>query len=101
MTIINTTPHPINLPDRTISPSGDLVRVAVQLEDCGSFDGIPLVKGSYGTVTGLPPQKEGVLYIVSALVRAALPDRSDLASPARMVRDDKGMIVGCEALEIS
>jgi hypothetical protein len=99
--IINTTPHAINLPDRTIPPSGDIVRVSVKLADAGEFDGIPLVKGTYGEVTGLPPEKEGVMYIVSALVRAALPNRKDLASPAKLVRDDKGNITGCSALEIS
>ena len=101
MKIINTTPHAINIPPLAIPPSGDLVRVSVELTDSGSFAGVPLVKGHYGKVTGLPPQEEGTLYIVSALVRAALPERTDLASPARMIRDDKGSIIGCEALEIS
>ena len=102
MPIINTTPHPINLPlGITIPPSGDLVRVSVQLNDAGNHDGIPLVRGTYGEVTGLPPQQDGVLYIVSALVRAALPLRTDLASPAKLVRDGDGNITGCEALEVS
>jgi len=42
-----------------------------------------------------------VLYVVSALVRAALPARKDLASPAKLTRDGKGNITGCEALEVS
>ena len=99
--IIKTTPHSINLPGMTIPPNGDIVRVSVALTDAGDFAGIPLVKGTYGEVTGLPPEKNGVLYIVSALVRAALPDRKDLASPAKLIRDEKGNITGCSALEIS
>lgn len=101
MSIINTTPHPINLPGLTIPPSGDLVRVNVTLADAGTHDGVSLVRGTYGEVTGLPPQQDGVLYVVSALVRAALPDRKDLASPAKLTRDEKGNITGCQALEVS
>ena len=99
--IINTTPHQINLPGLTIPPSGTVARVSVQLADAGTHDGVALVRGNYGEVTGLPPQEDGVLYVVSALVRAALPHRSDLASPAKLVRDEKGNITGCEALEVS
>ena len=101
MTTINTTPHAINLPGLVIPPSGDVVRVSVKLTDAGNHNGIPLVRGTYGEVTGLPPEQDGVMYIVSALVRAALPHRKDLASPAKLVRDAQGNIVGCEALEIS
>ena len=60
-----------------------------------------MVRTCYGAVVGLPEEQDGVLYIVSGLVRAALPDRKDLASPAKLVRNDKGEIVGCEALEIN
>ncbi len=101
MAIINTTPHSINFPGLVIPPSGDVVRVSVSIADAGNHDGIPLVRGTYGEVTGLPPAQDGVLYVVSALVRAALPDRKDLASPAKLVRDEKGNITGCEALEVS
>jgi hypothetical protein len=95
------TPHAINLPGLVIPPSGDVVRVSVELTDAGNHNGIPLVRGTYGEVTGLPPEQDGVMYIVSALVRTALPHRKDLASPAQLVRGCHGNIVGCEALEIS
>ena len=39
-------------------------------------------------------------YIVSQLVKSALPNRSDLLVPAEMVRDEKGMIIGCKSLGI-
>jgi len=99
--IINTTPHAINLPGLTVQPSGNAVRVSVTLSEAGTHDGISLVRGAYGEVTGLPAEQDGVLYIVSALVRAALPTRRDLASPAKLTRDDKGNITGCEALEVN
>ena len=99
--IINTTPHSINLPGLVIPPSGAVVRVAVTLAEAGTYDGVALVRGTYGEVTGLPPQQDGVVYVVSALVRAALPHRKDLSSPAKLTRDEKGNITGCEALEIN
>ena len=37
-------------------------------------------------------------YIVSQLVKSALPNRSDLLVPAEMVRDEKGAILGCKSL---
>ena len=58
----------------------------------------PLVSSHYGDVEGLPPQSEGVGYIVSQIVSNALPQRTDLFFPAALVRDDAGNIRGCAAL---
>jgi len=118
MTMINLTPHPIVVAGVTIPPSGQVARVEVDYVTLGAgicslcgrevtgHDGcnvpiIPLVRGEYGQPTDLPEHVEGTLYIVSAMVRVACPDRNDLASPAQMVRDDQGRIIGCEALEVS
>jgi hypothetical protein len=98
--LINLTPHPINLPGR-ILPSEGVARVSVALSDAGAIDGIPLVRGVHGPVTGLPEPQAGTIFVVSALVRAALPQRFDLASPANLTRDTEGRITGCEALEIN
>ncbi len=100
-TIINLTPHVINIGERTFPASGQLARVAVINSPCGDFDGLPLVSGTYGSVTGLPPQEDGTLLLVSAMVRAALPGRKDLASPSGLVRDAAGVIVGASALEVN
>jgi len=99
--IINLAPHEVNVGDIGIPASGTVARVSVQYNPIGEFDGIPLVEGSYGEVTDLPEQKEGVLLIVSTPVRIALPERSDLASPAELIRDDKGVIIGCNSLEVN
>lgn len=98
--LINLTPHPVNLPG-IVLPSEGVARVSVTLSDAGAIDGIPLVRGVHGQVTDLPEPREGTIFVVSALVRAALPHRSDLASPARLTRDAEGRITGCEALEIN
>jgi hypothetical protein len=67
----------------------------------GHIGAVPLLRGTYGDVTGLPEPAPDTIYIVSAMVRMALPDRKDLASPAGLVRDASGNITGCEALEIN
>jgi hypothetical protein len=123
--LVNLTPHEvvIFLPEYKliIPPSGKVARVEVKLRRIGAIDGIPTVVGVYGSVTGLPspedvcqmcgrvlsvcgcyqPPQKPVNYIVSAMVRAALPTRLDLVSPADFVRDSAGKIVGCKSLEIN
>lgn len=102
--IINLTPHAINIVGNqtiTIPASGQVARVSMTTTSAGTHEGIPLVRGSYGEVVGLPDAQPGVLYVVSALVRAAIPHRTDLASPAKLVRNEAGQIMGCEALEIN
>lgn len=66
----------------------------------GTLGGIPMIKISFGEVENLPPQQEGVLLIVSALCAAAgrKQGRTDLVTPAHMVRDHAGNILGCTAL---
>ena len=97
----NLTPHEVNIGDLDIEPSGVVARVNVNHREVGQHAGVPLLVGTYGEVTGLLEESEGLVYIVSAAVRTALPKRKDLASPAHLVRDDEGRIVGCLALEIN
>ena len=64
-------------------------------------DGVGLYKTEYGEVEGLPEPQEGVLYIVPAMVRNALPERKDLASPGMLIRNAEGQPVGCDGLDIN
>lgn len=102
MEIINLTPHAINiLADGgtiTIPPSGTIARCGEASEPAGEINGIPLVTKTYTEVTGLPDEAPGVYYIVSAMVRQALPDRRDLLSPGDLVRDENGNVIGCRNL---
>ena len=59
-----------------------------------------LYKRVFGRVTGAPPHTPGTVYLVSALVKQALPLRSDFWSPGELVRDDKGVITGCKGFII-
>ncbi len=120
--IVNLTPHPIHIVDgennvvRTFQPEG-LVRLKALTVPCGDVDGIPLTFTKFGEPEGLPELKcfspeeleeefdnlvggnvPSVHYIVSQLVKSALPDREDLLVPAEVVRDATGNIVGCKSL---
>ncbi|NBW21235.1 MAG: hypothetical protein EBR82_76065 [Caulobacteraceae bacterium] len=106
MTLFNLTPHAVVLvlADGTLvafPPSGKVARVSQLVTRVGTVSGVPVVTTRPGPVTGLPDfdADDGAGYIVSALVRIALPDRIDLFSPADLVRDAAGNVVGCRALE--
>jgi hypothetical protein len=101
--IKNFTPHPISICNnagevtREIQPEG-LVRLRAVTVPAGEIDGVPVTRTEFGQPEGLPDFKEGTFYIVSQLVKSALPSRSDLLVPAEVVRDENGNIVGCKSL---
>lgn len=105
--LVNLTPHAItflgsaNAEVYTLPPSGQVARVATTVVHLPMVDGIPAVKAGYGEVVDLPAAQEGVTLIVSGLVRAALPNRGDLASPGDQVRDPQNpsRIIGCRRLD--
>ena len=97
----NLTPHEVNIGELDIPTSGTVARVVVEHREIGNHAGVPLLVGTYGEVSNLPDPEEGVIYVVSAAVRTALPERKDLGSPAHLVRDEEGRIIGCLALEIN
>jgi len=106
---MNLTPHPLNLmpagptgPVVTIPPSGQVARCAtsrVQV-DTITVDGvtIPVNRTQFGEVTGLPDPQPDTIYIVSAVVAQAVPDRTDVFIVDDAVRDEQGRIIGCRAL---
>ena len=104
MRVVNMTPHPVNiLNDRdeeikTIPASGDLIRLRANVVRSGEINGIPLSRTVFGAAQGLPERADGVYYIVSQLVKSALPDRDDLLVPAEVVRNSDGHIIGCRSL---
>lgn len=99
--IRNLTPHPITLLHLELPPESPAARVEQREVTVGEHMGIPLVRATYGATVDLPEPVEGTLLVVSALVRAANPDRRDLASPTQLVRDAEGRIVGARALLVS
>ena len=104
MALLNLTPHEIVIVSPSgetilrLPPSGTVARVSATTETLGTLEGIPLLRVSRGEPEGLPAPEAGVMLVVSGLVRDALPDRTDLASPGSLVRDAQGRVIGCEGL---
>lgn len=99
---INLTPHTVNIitndGELILEPSGNLARVSTVEESDGILDGVEIFRLTYGSVEGLPDPVEGTHYVVSKMVRDALPERPDLFYPTRLIRDETGRIVGAGGL---
>jgi hypothetical protein len=69
---------------------------------CPGWDGwkiaVPTSRTVFGDPQGLPEFVAGTWYIVSQIVKSALPGRTDLLVPAEVVRDASGNIIGCRSL---
>ena len=106
MTIRNLTPHSVHILDekgdiiREILQDGELVRLRVLISKVGYKDGILLTCSDFGVPENLPEEKDGVLLIVSQIVKSAMSERRGLVVPAEVVRDSKGKILGCKSLSI-
>lgn len=102
--IINKTPHDVHIINennevvRTIEKTENQIRLSVKTEKGDPVEGIPTCFTTFGEPEGLPDFSEGTYYIVSQLIKSALPERKDLLVPAEVVRDGKGQIVGCKSL---
>jgi len=106
--LINLTPHALNILGQSIQgqsihvtvlpPSGRIARVSTSSELAVEIDGISVFRQSTGNVEDLPPPANGDYYIVSAMVRLALPERKDLLSPGALLRNTEGQPIGCNGL---
>ena len=109
MNIVNLTPHALNFmpqgpdgPVVTIPPSGQVARCVVNRVqvDTVTVNGItvPVNQTRFGEVSNLPDPRPNTIYVVSALVAKAVPDRQDVFIVDDAVRDDQGYIIGARAL---
>lgn len=121
MNVINLTPHAINIyqddlagPElqATVEPSGQVARCKVEKREVGEISfvngtdartsnwavGVKLYETVFGKVDGLPAPAENTIYIVSMLVRQAVPNRPDLYSPGELLRNEAGQPIGCYGL---
>jgi len=107
MNFINLTPHTNSVCNASgevvlaLPASGAVARVASSSVSRESGLGFDFNSVSYGEVSGLPDAAEGVMLVVSAMVRSALPGRKDLASPGELVRNSEGQPVGCKGLNLN
>lgn len=105
MIIVNLTPHMVNIVGGSAPlsiPSSGLARVAEERTTGTSVVvgdiSIPVSFSKLGAVTGLPDAVTGTIYVVSAMVRDAVPYRTDVYSPGPLVRGPDGQPVGCQGL---
>lgn len=102
MSIINLTPHVINVGSLAIAPEGAIARVTstTKVVEVIVIDGVEVevVETLFGEVQGLPEYSEGTYIIVSALVRLAAKGRTDLLSPGEQIRNAAGQVTGCKNL---
>jgi hypothetical protein len=102
--IVNLTPHALVVIGEElmeIPASGQVARIVTTSQKVGSVDGIPLQVTVLGDVIDLPTKREDTLLVVSAMVRTSLPNRTDLVSPALLVRDVAGNVIGCRAFDVN
>ena len=103
--IVNLTPHEINLivdGKEIVIPKGDAppIRLNEEWTDLGEVGGIPLVSCKYTSDVELPPIIEGTIYITSAIVANAFPERTDFVIPAQGLRDDNGRIYARQSFAV-
>lgn len=105
MKFINLTPHEINVVKEngevvSFPPSGEPARVNQTFNHVDTIDGVRLFVTKLDKVFSLPKPEKNVVYIVSAMVKERETCRNDLVSPGKLVRNDKGQVVGCEGFII-
>ena len=106
MKTVNLTPHTVNIlaedgtPVLSVEPAGQVARISAtrQLVAIGQ-NGVPFYQTTYGNVSGLPDPEADTIYIVSGIVRAAMPERIDLWQPGELLRNEAGQPVGCIGLQ--
>lgn len=104
----NLTPHEVKIfklngtvPDLdvVIEAGEEVARVSCEYVKVDKkVEGVDMYRTVFGEVTGLPEYSEGTYLLVSAMVREALPLRSDLVSPGQLLRNDDGNVIGCLGL---
>ena len=108
MQYINLTPHKLDIVCdvegfehlHVVQPSGCVARVEQKLTQERDDNGIVWYRPEYGDVTGLEEPRDGVVYIVSGMVLAAITGRDDVLAPGELVRDEAGRVIGCRGLRL-
>lgn len=97
--IINATPYDINelIIGNTYTPNRIQIRVKDTFTKVGFIhQNVPLFNRVLGEVEGVPKYNYGTYYIVSLMVRDAMPEREDFITVGELVRSENGKIIGCK-----
>lgn len=104
--IVNCTPHDISVIDdtghavATFPGAMDCARVDLRTESTETVCGVPVIKRSCVSDSGLPEPQYNTLYIVSGVFAQYAPsDRDDLLVAYRPIRDENGSVIGCRGFE--
>ena len=108
MQYINLTPHKLDIVCdvegfehiHVVQPSGFVARVEQKLTQEHDDNGVIWYRPEYGDVIGLEEPRDGVVYIVSGMVLAAISGRDDVLAPGELVRDEAGRVIGCRGLKL-
>ena len=112
--IINYTPHDVVLLGgkgnviHTFKPQKRPVRMKTGVKTLAKFDDVPVKQVTFGEANlpqanGKDPTAKdykGKYYIVSALVATRHPERTDFLMPHDVVRDEKGVVLGCKSFAV-
>lgn len=109
--MINLTPHALTFITGqgpiVVPPSGQMSRARYDTTFVEEIQGVPAYRNNLALPDGLPPPREGMILIVSAMVQQALRahgiDRPDVFSPGTgqndgPIRNGAGKIVGVTRL---
>lgn len=109
-TIINLTPHTVNIASdkgtvvKTF-PSEGIARASQVSETAGDIDGVELVRMTFGETQGLPDPADDTYLIVSIITANAAKAQgrttNDLLITADPVRDEEGKIIGCRRFALA
>lgn len=99
--VVNLCPHPIRVRRGaqylTIPKSGRVARLVFDSANPKRVDDIDFVATRVVCAKGLPEPQQGVLLVVSSMVRNAFAERDDLVSPA-LVQVGPDSVLYCEGL---
>ena len=102
MQLVNLTPHTLNIHSSNnvtdIAPSGEIARVTTSYNHTNTVAGINVYSCVYGNVSGLPEPQENKIFVVSGVVKSAVPERTDVMAPGELIRNESGKPIGCNGL---
>lgn len=103
---VNLTPHILNIiaADGStvyIPPDGNrIARVGSISSIVATVNGININRQTFGKIMDLPDAQDGIIYIVSRMVKDRVPDRADVVVPGVPFRDADGKIIGAWGLSL-
>jgi hypothetical protein len=92
----------------TFKPEKRPVRMKTGVKTLAKFDDVPVKQITFGDANLPQPSGEdptskdykGRYYIVSALVATRHPERTDFLMPHDIMRDEKGVVLGCKSFAV-